>query len=567
MLIVLAGVGLCRAATYYVAPGGDDTRTGLDNWTNALATISNGVFLANRSAGDTVLVSNGIYVLSTNIYITNGITLRGEYGRAITTIDANPAVSNRCVFIDHADAVVEGFTLTGGNMPTSTFANAGYGGGAYMTKGTLNDCIVSNNIGTLGGGVYNIRGLITNCVVCYNLSWGGRYSGGGGIYMWDGFTYDCSIFSNSSRPLGGVVAGSAFGGGVWMNNGLLAGCFVSNNSCGRGGGGVYVGGSGNVISNCLIANNRCSEGTEPDGGGIYMRNCGATIIDTVISNNYGTVRIIVGGGVYSENSTSVFYNCTITGNKGNIGSGICLGGGSMLLTNCVISNNTYSSVVGYQNGGIDSGTYGGSVTAVWCQVANNRGCGIYARQCVLDHCVIQKNNYGNYADAYGLRLYKGYSGNIRNCLIVTNARAGIYFGSNATFNVSACTIADNYNGVGVYLVSDGSDTFTNCVIANNSPDDFYLPTAARSNAFWYSCGNVLTNTAQGNITTAPVFANPSASNWRMTNGSPCLSAGIVEDWMVNNSDLDGRRRIWRGFGRVDMGAYESPKRGVVFRGY
>ena len=81
MLIVLAGVGLCRAATYYVAPGGDDTRTGLDDWTNALATISNGVFWANQNAGDAVLVSNGTYVLSTNIYITNGITLRGFNGR------------------------------------------------------------------------------------------------------------------------------------------------------------------------------------------------------------------------------------------------------------------------------------------------------------------------------------------------------------------------------------------------------------------------------------------------------------------------------------------------------
>jgi hypothetical protein len=43
-------------------------------------------------------------------------------------------------------------------------------------------------------------------------------------------------------------------------------------------------------------------------------------------------------------------------------------------------------------------------------------------------------------------------------------------------------------------------------------------------------------------------------NYRLLITSPCINAGINQDWMVAATDLDGNPRI--SWGTVDMGAYE-----------
>ncbi|MDD5677460.1 MAG: right-handed parallel beta-helix repeat-containing protein [Kiritimatiellae bacterium] len=572
------GGQVCRAATYYVTTNGLDFNSGT-SWALALATISNGVDKA-VTPGDTVLVSNGTYMLSTNIYITNGITLRGFNGRDVTVINANRSVSNRCVFISHSNAVVERFTLTDGNMPSNTFPNLGQGGGAFINYGTLSDCIVVSNVATSGGGVLcNTNGMVTNCVICYNTTFGVAVSsGGGGLALCESEAHNCFIFGNLATSVVSVGYGQG-GGAVFYSGGILANCTVSNNYSCHDGGGIYIfKGTRNAISNCLIAGNAC--GVIRYGGGIYLNQCTATFTDTVISNNYGVSHALLGGGVLSAGAISAFYNCTIVTNWAQIGGGICLAqNSSMLLTNCVISNN-YRFWNSGTGGGIDAGSYSpNSITAVWCRIVNNiaknnldKGAGIYVRNnYMFDHCVIQENSGAN---SYGAAVYirSDGQGAIRNCLIGNNTAkygAGIYIEPNATSCVSSCTIAGNYataNGGGIYMTNNGSDTFTNCVIASNTAiadSDLYLPTSERSNSFWYSCASTLPAT-QGNITNAPVFAGASTNNWRLAKDSPGRSAGTIEDWMQGNTDLDGRPRIWRGFGRVDMGAYECERKGVVF---
>ncbi|MDD5677896.1 MAG: right-handed parallel beta-helix repeat-containing protein [Kiritimatiellae bacterium] len=603
-VVLLAVVWSAKSDTYYVATNGHDNVAGTD-WTTALLTISNAVAKTTLNGNDRILVSNGTYVLSTNIYITNGITLSGFNGRNVTIINANPAVSNRCVFIDHSNAIVERFTLTGGNMPTNTFANSGRGGGGYINNGTLRDCIVSNNIGVQGGGVFNANGLVTNCDIMSNMAWGvGSVDygvAGGGLACRDGAgeVYDCRIFGNTATS---TVSGYGAGGGVCFyasSKNALMNCTISNNFSYSHGGGVLIQGAGSnaiVISNCIIVANASSKN---DGGGIYQRLFTSTITDTIISNNasYG-----VGGGFFSSTSTSGWYNCKIVANAGLYGGGISLSASSLLLSNCDVNYNTTTRDSGKKGygGGINSGWYAGNtITAIWCRIMNNcvqayagggYGAGIYAKNdCMLDHCFIQSNyfqyatlaSYSNYGA--GVFIRSGGNGIIRNCLITDNVATGshatlggfgggIYIEPNADVRVSACTVAGNYakiRGGGVYLEGDGSDTFTNSVIASNrlaaaaADNDLYLPTSARSNAFYYSCGNVLPNT-QGNITNAPVFDGASTHNWRLANGSPGCGAGTIEAWMRGNMDLDGRPRIWRGFGGVNMGAYEREHKGVVF---
>lgn len=125
-----------------MASDGDDGRTGEGDWTNAVATISNGVSKA-FTAEDTVLVSNGTYEVTTNIYITTGINVLGlnaPTGVVITTRYDDPAHSTRCVRVNSAGAVFAGFTVAKGYPAKGD--NGGQGGEIYVQAGLVSNCVV-----------------------------------------------------------------------------------------------------------------------------------------------------------------------------------------------------------------------------------------------------------------------------------------------------------------------------------------------------------------------------------------------------------------------------------------
>ena len=114
LVVMLSGVlTLLAATTYYVATNGLDSRTGTGDWTNAVATISNAVFMARTSAGNLILVSNGLYTVSTVVAITNGTTIRSWNNGAVdpTNTIVNGNGLTRCLNIQHSDAVVGVFQL------------------------------------------------------------------------------------------------------------------------------------------------------------------------------------------------------------------------------------------------------------------------------------------------------------------------------------------------------------------------------------------------------------------------------------------------------------------------
>ena len=61
--------------------------------------------------GDTVLVTNGTYILPAQLSVSKGITLTSIAGAEATFIDANDG--DRSLFLSHSNAVVDGFTFTG----------------------------------------------------------------------------------------------------------------------------------------------------------------------------------------------------------------------------------------------------------------------------------------------------------------------------------------------------------------------------------------------------------------------------------------------------------------------
>ncbi|MGD0538903.1 MAG: LamG-like jellyroll fold domain-containing protein, partial [Verrucomicrobiota bacterium] len=117
-----------NSSVHYVDGGSANPVSPYANWATAARTIQDAVVVAVD--GDTVLVTNGVYLLDNQIAITNGITVTSVNGPQVTVVDGGyPARTNRCFVLSHARAVLEGFTIRGGY--------AHLGGGVRMTASDL----------------------------------------------------------------------------------------------------------------------------------------------------------------------------------------------------------------------------------------------------------------------------------------------------------------------------------------------------------------------------------------------------------------------------------------------
>ncbi len=266
--LLLACLFACtaHAAEYLVATNGNDAASGMGGWANALRTIGAAVAKATRD-GDIVTVSNGVYNISNQLVIANGIVVRSfERGLrgASNTVVRRGSGSARIFNIRHAAAVVEGFTIRDGKG--NGFAE-GSGGGVYMIDGLIRECIITGNaVGqqhTHGVGIYMTGGTVENSIIRENQG-GWNHSSGGGFYATGGRILFCRILNNAigNNDGGGVCAGPAV---------LIHGCLIAGNSASGSGGGVY----GGKIENCTIANNRAVSG---EGGGTWNSAVSESIV-------------------------------------------------------------------------------------------------------------------------------------------------------------------------------------------------------------------------------------------------------------------------------------------------
>ena len=336
VLVVLLVCGAAYGADRYVAPATSGSGDG-SSWDNASSNINAAVLAA--TAGCTVYVSNGVYALTNQITITN-FTIRsynnGALDRDGTIINGNyPNATNRCFYLNHAGAVVTGFTITNGFAPTNGFATdyGDQGGGVYITAGTLSNCLVTGNIAISGGGggVYatGANSMITNCDIIGNIADAGngdrsRY-GGGAMLETSAQMWNCRVMFNQATNY------YANGGGVGLNAAFLYNSTIISNSttCLTGartyGGGIYTRGSGNIIRNCVIAGNRNMGGGS--GGGVSSRDGSAYIDNCTVVTNIPS-GIYPEPGTYFINNTIFFRNCNNDVNWSTI---------APILTNCCVN--------------------------------------------------------------------------------------------------------------------------------------------------------------------------------------------------------------------------------------
>ncbi len=286
------GVLAAPAATHYLVPANTAAANPYTSWETAGTSVIDVVKAAmtNATVPRIVLVSNGVYVLTNTVVITNDVILRGINGRDVTVFNGN-ALYN--FDLRHTNCVFDGLTITNGRAP----ADNG-GGGIQLRDGTVSNCI------------------IVGCVNANTVS--GNYSGGGIQITGNGSVVNCIIRGNIATNTGG------YGGGLNLRAGsksIIRNCIIEQNKAYRGyGGGIYVESSA-VIENCLIVNNVLLTNevySTAYGGGLHIGATDVFIANCTIVSNYASHG---GSGLSMAKigplATNMVINCIIVSNRSN----------------------------------------------------------------------------------------------------------------------------------------------------------------------------------------------------------------------------------------------------------
>ena len=204
-------------------------------------------------------VAPGTYTFTKEYYVRTPQKFLGE-NRETTIL--KPLSQYRHFNLSHKEALLAGVKVTGGAGGTSR-----YGSALYVSAGVVSNCWVYNNslsTGNLHGGAMYMDGAdarITRSVLSENKITGGSGSKGLAIYMTNG-TVDNCLFTNNTTAAGNRTGFQ--GGGVYMSGGKVLNCTFANNSCGQGPG-VYATG-GTVANTILYGNTALGEGDANWGG-------------------------------------------------------------------------------------------------------------------------------------------------------------------------------------------------------------------------------------------------------------------------------------------------------------
>jgi len=252
------------------------------SWTDAFTTLSQALASGGSLPGcgtiDEIWVAEGTYVpldlggtipadpRSNSFVMLDGIGIYGGFDGSETMRSQRDPSANETIlsgqdFTYHVltndnnnldeTAILDGFTITGGNADGSSLDDR-LGGGMYNRNSspTINGCRFENNSATFGGGILN-RGSdarITNCFFITNTA-----ATGGGIFNWQDTTSEiinCVFSQNMASKDGGAI----------MNNSSAAPEIINSsfggNLAGRRGGGIFTAKSStnNVVNSILWEN-------------------------------------------------------------------------------------------------------------------------------------------------------------------------------------------------------------------------------------------------------------------------------------------------------------------------
>lgn len=169
------------------------------NYQNITAAID------SAEEGETILLSEGTYLLGQTISINRGVTLKGA-DRDTTVIDCQSSdykstASCRAFSLSAAGAGLRDLKIIRAR------ASSGYGSGASISDGVISNCwFDSCGTGSGGGGVYAAGGLVQDCKFtkchAYSSSW---KSWGAAIYVFGGIVRGCDCSETKTDIATAVV--------------------------------------------------------------------------------------------------------------------------------------------------------------------------------------------------------------------------------------------------------------------------------------------------------------------------------------------------------------------------
>ena len=419
-------------------------------------------------------------------------------------------------------AVLDGFTITGGNADTS-YPYGVSGGGMYNNFGdpTIANCSFRENSAIFhGGGVYNNSGspTLTDCNFIENLAtWdgGGMYNEAGNPTL-----TDCTFRGNSGGGMYNDARRLPFA--VIGSSPTLVRCkFIGNYGYGMVNGSLedidgFITGSTSVLTDCTFSGNY--------GCGMMNFDSSSTLIDCTFSHNFeGGMSNYMSGKLfhYDFDSHMNLTGCNFKENLGawNGGGGIYNEAGGLTLTNCSFREN---SSIGNGGGICNKADY---VTLTVCRFSGNsaeRGGGMYnkADYVTLTGCKFSGNSAEKGGGMYNepFSRYSEFNCYFTNCLFSGN-RADIGGGMYNSCNpiLTNCTFSGNYSRYEDGLANEyGNPILVNCILWDEKGEPS-PPSGGGRGSTGMGSNSIIRITysdirdywrSEGNISVDPCFADP-----------------------------------------------------------
>ena len=314
--------------------------------------------------------------------------------------------------------------------------------------------------------------------------------------------------------------------------------------------------SASVVSGFTIINGSALDAHR--GAICCIHSSGPTIEDNIITDNKG-------GGIYCNlgSSPSIRDN-TIGQNSATFGGAICSAGQSRPV---IYENRVYENRASDSGGGIYSS--GRSYVEIQKNeiignVAGNIGGGICAWDApttISDNIIIGNSAGGQ---GGGIRYHEFIASPptiMANNVIARNSAAigaGVFYQGAFTPAIVNSSISGNIagrEGGGIFIEAAATATVLNTVVWANSPDGISFHVRTWVDVAYSDIQE--TWPGEGNIMVDPLFVDADNDDYRLSDYSPCISAGTGETKMPNR-DILGNPRPYPSYSKPDMGAYESP---------